>query len=167
MYFLRETAQSSTSITGALLRPTALFFQSPTRNAPGQLQLTLSNSAANPTRLDPCPVTGACTGISNPPQIILSNVVGVRLFEQQNSSGIRMMDSVKLEITTRVFISGSDKPKMFCPSADFAANCPDGGPYRDFTRTIVLQFDNNRRESLTPGFDLPYGMYFFKTIENR
>lgn len=157
MYFARETATDTVSRP----RAAALFFIPPTATTPGQLQLSLAN-ADGPQTLHYCPVTGACTA-NPPPAIILNNVMGVRLFEHQYSPTALLMTSVKMSITVRSFITTSDKPKRFCPQADFATQCADGAPYRDFVRTIVLQFDNNRQESLTRGLDLPYGVYFFRS----
>ncbi|KYG62369.1 hypothetical protein AZI86_16155 [Bdellovibrio bacteriovorus] len=161
MYFNRETAQSGTSAP----RATALFFVPPTANTPGQLQLTLANTAGALT-LSPCLATGPCTA-NPPPSVILNNVVGVRLYDNQNSPVYRMMNSVKLGITVRSFIANSDKPRRYCPQADWAASCADGGPYRDFERIVVLQFDNNRQDSMNAGFDLPYGVYFFRPAGPR
>lgn len=162
MYFARETANGTVSRP----RPTALFFVPPTPTTPGQLQLTMLNNNAGPVTMRPCPVTGTCT-VPNPPSIFLNNVVGLRTFDPQYSPNLRMIDSVKMEITLRVFVTGSDKPKMYCPAGDWGSSCSAGGPYRDFTRTIVLQFDNNRRESLMAGFDFPFGLYFFKPTGPR
>lgn len=164
MFFARETAISDPTISNVSSDPGAagLFFVAPTPLVPGQLQLTLAKQLDPNYVLRPCvPINGLCPGFGRP-SIFLNNVVGLRMFEAQYSPTTGLMDSVKMEIVVRVFVADSSKPRMYCPSANWAASCSAGGPYRDFSRTIVLQFDNNRRESLIPGFDYPYGVYFFR-----